>query len=95
MLNLVSPNSLNIPPTQFEVSFTLQLEGVVVAVVNHNHNHYELELAIYKVGILKIIVEPKTATMYHMHPFVTSTCIHVVHSGEFRFGECFEYAYFN
>ena len=29
--------------------------------------------------------------MYHMHIFVASTCMHVVHSDGFRFGDGFVY----
>ena len=44
----------------------------------------------HKVGIPKLIIEPKTTTMYHTHTFVASTCTHVVHSGVgFRFGDGF------
>ena len=41
----------------------------------------------HKVGILK------TITMYHMHTFVASTCMDMVHSDGFRFGDAFEYTY--
>ena len=46
-----------------------------------------------KVGIPKIITEPKTTTMYHMHTFVVSLCMDLVHSGGFRFGDGFGYTY--
>ena len=38
---------------------------------------------------------PKTTTMYHMHTFVASICMDLVHSGGFRFGDGFGYSYLN
>lgn len=29
-----------------------------------------------------------------MYTFITSTCLHVVHDDEYRFGDCFGYTYF-
>ena len=46
-----------------------------------------------KVGIPKTITEPKTTNMYHMHTFVASICMDLVHSGGFRFGDGFRYSY--
>ena len=42
-----------------------------------------------KVGIPKTITKPKTTTMYHLHTFVSSNCMHVVHSGGFRISDGF------
>ena len=46
-----------------------------------------------KVGIPKTITEPKTTTMYHMHSFVASICMDLVHSGGIKFGDGFGYSY--
>ena len=46
-----------------------------------------------KVGKPKTITKPKTTTMYHMHTFVASICMDLVHSGGFRFGDGFRYSY--
>lgn len=45
--------------------------------------------------IPKTITAKTTTTAYHMDTlFVTSTCMHVVHRGDFGFGiQLFEYAY--
>ena len=95
MLNLVSSNSVSIQPNlKYHLHYNLQGGGVVV-MVRCNHNHNELELTIHGVGLLEIIDEPKTTNMYHMHTYITSTCIHVIRNGEFRFGDCFGYTYFN
>ena len=59
--------------------------------VNCNQHHSDSKLAIHDVDILKIIAKPKTSIMYHMHTFVTSTCTHLVHSGEVRFSEYIQY----
>ena len=53
-----------------------------------------LTLSWPRVGILKTIAKPKTAsTVYHMHIVVAFTCMHVIHSGGFRFGDGFEDTY--
>jgi hypothetical protein len=31
--------------------------------------------------------------LYQLHTFVASTCVHVICSGDFRFGDDFEYTY--
>ena len=51
-------------------------------------------LSCSKVNIIpKITVIPKTTTMYHVHTFGSNKCMHVIHSGGFRFGDGFEYTY--
>ena len=40
-----------------------------------------------------MILGVTTTIMYHMHTFVVSTCMHVVHSSGFRFGDGFECTY--
>ena len=48
---------------------------------------------VFKVGIPKTITVPKTTTMYQIHTNGSNKCMHVVHSGGFRFGDGFRYSY--